>query len=114
MMMYSGKCFLDNIFDTKKVDPSVTSVWSYYPESWANIPELQCLMEFIPKFYPNVKKIELTTHSVYIIQNVESKYIRIWDKHLAVSVDTSVNDHLQHHSPAPEALKGLHVLKPAS
>ena len=106
MRLYTGKAFLDNIFDKKIVDPTVTKVWVYYPETWCNIPELQSLMDWIPKFYPNVTKIDIETHSVYIIQTVRSSQIGIYDKH---SDFPQQYDHMQHRAPAPEALKGLHV-----
>ena len=110
MMLYSGKAFLDNIFDKKIVDQTVTKVWAYYPETWCNIPELQSLVEWIPKFYPNVTKIDIETHSVYIIQTVRASQIGIYDKHSDFPQEP--HDHMRHLAPAPEALKGLHVCSP--
>lgn len=112
MMLYSGKAFLDNIFDKKVVDPSVTTVWAYYPETWCNIPELQALMDWIPKFYPNVTKIDITTHSVYIIQTVRAQQIGIYDKHSDFPQNHGTDCHLKHLAPPPEAFKGLHVCSP--
>lgn len=110
MRLYMGKAFLDNIFDKKIVDQNVTKVWAYYPETWCNIPELQSLVEWIPKFYPNVTKIDIETHSVYIIQTVRSSQIGIYDKHSDFPQEP--HDHMRHLAPAPEALKGLHVCSP--
>ena len=110
MRLYMGKAFLDNIFDKKIVDQNVTKVWAYYPETWCNIPELQSLVEWIPKFYPNVTKIDIETHSVYIIQTVRASQIGIYDKHSDFPQEP--HDHMRHLAPAPEALKGLHVCSP--
>ena len=112
MMLYSGKAFLDNIFDKKVVDPTVTKVWAYYPETWCNIPELQALMDWIPKFYPNVTKIDITTHSVYIIQTVRAPQIGIYDKWADFPQCHDADCHLKHLAPSPEALKGLYVFSP--
>jgi len=110
MRLYMGKAFLDNIFDKKIVDQTVTKVWAYYPETWCNIPELQALVEWIPKFYPNVTKVDIETHSVYIIQTVRASQIGIYDKHSDFPQEP--HDHMRHLAPAPEALKGLHVCSP--
>jgi len=51
----------------------------YYSETWCNILELRALPEWMTQFYPNVKKITIYTHSVYIIQCVHHEHIKIID-----------------------------------
>lgn len=104
MFLYSGKHFIDNIFDKKIVDEETTEVFMYYPETWANIPELQNLISFILYFYPNVKKIDITTHSVYVIQTAHSENIRIYDKHEEYP---QTSDPMKRLSPLPDIFEGL-------
>jgi len=78
-LMYQGKFALEDIFDNKKGDDSL-SLYFEYPERWANILELWALVDRIPILYPKIQKVEIKTHSVYIIQCVRSSQISICDK----------------------------------
>lgn len=104
MLLYVGRGILENIFDKKVIDKKTTDVGIRYPETWCNIPELQCLVEWIPHFYPNVEKVTIETHSVYIIQTVRSEQIGIYDNPADFP---SIVKPEQHLAPSPEAFKGL-------
>lgn len=106
MLLYQGKHFLDNIFDIKKEDNKTTEVFIYYPETWANIIELRGLVDFVFHFYPNIQRLEITTHSVYIVQTVYSEHIRIYDQNNEYPETTDPQKHM---SPPPESFNGLHV-----
>lgn len=77
MMVYMGKTYIDNAFETEKIDGTVKDIYIQYPERWTNILEQRALVYRIMRFYPNLKKLVITTHSVYIIQCVRSAVIRI-------------------------------------
>jgi hypothetical protein len=68
MFAYVGMPILANLFDACKVDEKTKTVNLYYPERWANILEQRALLERIVALYPNIEKVDITTHSVYIIQ----------------------------------------------
>lgn len=110
MMLYSGRHFLENIFDAKKIDEKTKDVWFYYPETWANIPELQALVDFTFYFYPNIEKLRITTHSVYIVQTVRSEHMLVDNGKDLYPQTGKVMDHF---SPPPKPFEGLHVLKPS-
>lgn len=79
MQMYIGKSIVDNIFENKVVDEKTKNITIYYPDTWCNILELRQLTEWLLHFYPNLLKLRIYTHSVYIIQCVRSEHIRIID-----------------------------------
>lgn len=107
-LLYIGRHFLDNIFDRKIVDEQTTEVFFYYPETWANIAELRALMRFTFHFYPNIKKLSVVTHSVYIIQTVQSENIRIMDD---PSEFSESDDPKKFMSPKPDNDRGLMVFR---
>lgn len=79
MESYMGRGVLDNCFDKFKIDEETTNVFFSFPERWLNILEQRCLYDRLDKYYPNLKKITIKTHSVYIIQCTQASYIRIVD-----------------------------------
>jgi hypothetical protein len=105
MLLYVGKSILDNIFDKKQIDEKTTSVGLYYPETWCNIPELQCLLNFIVYFYPNLEELTITTHSVYIIQNTRREQCGIYDDVSKYEMANATP--MTHFCASPEAFKGL-------
>ncbi len=104
MFIYRGKSILENIFDKKKIDTKTKQIDIYYPENWCNIPELQALVDWIPHFYPNVEKVNIETHSVYIIQTVRSKQIGIYDDPTEYPQTNKPEEYL---APSPAAFEGL-------
>lgn len=105
MFIYSGKQILENIFDKKVVDKKTTDVCLYYPETWCNIPELQSLTTFVTYFYPNLEKLEITTHSVYIIQCTHREQCRIYDNHFDYSMENATP--MTHFCASPDEFGGL-------
>jgi hypothetical protein len=79
MMVYMGKSYVDNAFDGEKVDKDTTDIYIQYPERWTNLLEQRVLVYRLMRFYPNLKKMTITTHSVYTIQCVHHEVIRIYD-----------------------------------
>lgn len=66
-------------------------------------------MNFVFHFYPNIKKLRITTHSVYIIQNVDSEHIRVFDENEKYPrVADTPNTHF---CDKPDVFKGLHTVK---
>ena len=107
MFLYVGRPILENIFDKKLINENVKEIYIRYPETWCNIPELQCLMDWIPHFYPNVEKIDIETHSVYIIQNVRADQIRIHDN--PADYPASNNKPTDRFCPEQKQFEGLWV-----
>jgi len=107
MALYMGKSILDNVFDKKVIDEKTKSIHIHYPETWCNIPELQCLVDFIFHFYPNIEKLDIITHSVYIIQNVSSQHMGIYDK--PEDYPSGVTKPTQHLAPPQKGFTGLHI-----
>lgn len=108
MRLYVGRSILENIFDKKVVDEKTKEIYLYYPETWCNIPELQKLMDFIVYFYPNIEKLVIETHSVYIIQNVHAKNIKIYDDPAEYPQS---NDPMKHLAPSDSYTGQLQVFK---
>jgi hypothetical protein len=72
MESYMGRHVLDNCFDQFKIDEKTTSVFLSFPERWLSILEQRVLFNRLAAFYPNLKKVEIKTHSVYIVQCTHS------------------------------------------
>lgn len=106
MFLYVGRPILENIFDKKQIDEHTKEICIRYPETWCNIPELQCLVDWIPHFYPNIEKLDIETHSVYILQTVRKEHIGIYDKPDSFPC-TSENNPLTHFAPTQQPFKGL-------
>lgn len=77
MMMHFGLGILKRIFDEERVDESISSATFYYPERWMNIVEERSLYDRLAKYCPNLKKVEIVTQSVYIIQCTASPSVLI-------------------------------------
>jgi hypothetical protein len=109
MLMYMGKTHLDNIFDKCQVDEKTTSLHFEYPERWTNIIEQRALLERIPLLYPNIKKVTIKTHSVYIIQCTHSKQVGICDD-ASKYPEKDYKDLSIRYCPLPSETKGLYVM----
>ena len=79
MFTHIGFGVLENLFDLGKVDFGTTSITLMYPERWTNILEQRAIMDRIFVLYPNIEKLRITTHSVYIIQCTHNGCIGICD-----------------------------------
>lgn len=82
----------------------IESIHLEYPERWCNILEQRALMGRLFKYYPNIKLLTITTHSVYIIQCVYSQHIGIYDNYKDFP---DLHDDGQRLSPLPNEFKGL-------
>ena len=108
MLMYQGKTCLDNIFDKLKIDEETTKVHLEYPERWTNILEQRTLFYKISFFYPNIQKLTIKTHSVYIIQCIQNDYIGICDDHSKFPQE-NYTDPQSRYCPFPNEMNGLMV-----
>jgi hypothetical protein len=79
MFTHMGYNQLENIFDIGRVDKKLKEMNIIYPERWTNILEQKALLERIPILYPNIEKVTITTHSVYIIQCTQAAQVGICD-----------------------------------
>jgi hypothetical protein len=110
---YIGRNVIDNIFENLQVDEKTKEIQIYYPERWCNILEQRALLSRIPLLYPNIEKVTITTHSVYIIQCTERTQCGIYDDATqypeceADSVDINVR-----YCPPRQRLDGIQVFKP--
>ena len=75
-----GYYVLQNCFDKFETDYDTKEVFLSFPEKFLNILEQRMLIQRLEKFYPNLKKVTIKTHSVYIIQTVHSENIHIVDE----------------------------------
>jgi hypothetical protein len=75
MFVYRGKSILEQMFDKCEVDPSVEEFDLEYPERWANLLELRALPDRMLVCFPNLKKVFIQTHSVYLIQSVRNGHV---------------------------------------
>lgn len=76
---YCGKPYIENIFDDLIIDNKLTDIYIEYPERWCNLCEQRALLTRIPLLYPNIKKVKILTHSVYIIQCANREQVIIYD-----------------------------------
>ena len=79
MFAYMGKNILEIMFDKLTIDKSIKSFHLEYPERWANILELRAIPIRMISCFPNLERVTIKTHSVYIIQCVVAEHIRICD-----------------------------------
>ena len=79
MMTHVGYGIIENLFEHGKVDEETTSIGLVYPERWTNILEQRAILERIQVLYPNIEKVRITTHSVYIIQCTHNGCVGICD-----------------------------------
>lgn len=113
MKMCMGQHIIYNLFDTLKVDGETKSFHIEYPERWTNILELRALPERIPKLYPNIERVSITTHSVYIIQCVHKEHIAIMDNPDDYP-EKNVADITTRCCPSRQDCKGLYVVTNSS
>jgi len=66
--LHMGRGVLDNIFDERVVEARTTHIFLSYPERWTNIIEQRLILPRVAHYYPNLKYLQIKTHSVYIIQ----------------------------------------------
>lgn len=111
MFMYRGKSILETMFDKCAVDQNVTEFDMYYPERWANILELRAIPERMLVCFPNLKKVTITTHSVYIIQCTHSKNILV-DRDAEKYPENSYGDLNVRYCDPPNGMKGLYAITP--
>ena len=65
-----GMNVLQGLFDEMRMMPEITEVSLSFPENWLNIIEQRALFQRLGHYCPNLKKVQIKTHSVYIIQCV--------------------------------------------
>ena len=67
MEAYLGRGVLESLFDRMEMRPDVTDLVLSFPERWLNIVEQWALYRRLVKYCPNLKTVEIKTHSVIII-----------------------------------------------
>ncbi len=80
--VYMGKSIIENLFDKVQVDEKTKEIFLQYPERWCNILEQRKILHRITLLYPNIQKVTIVTHSVYIIQCTHHEQIGICDQDL--------------------------------
>ena len=80
MLLYLGQGLLSDLFDSDKDITDTTEIQLYYPERWLNILEQRALFDIIMDRCPNIRKIMITTHCVYIMQCTPNGCLFICDK----------------------------------
>lgn len=73
MLEYVGKHILDNCFDIMQISSQNSPIILVFPERWLNVIEERALIPRLEYYYPNVTEVTIHTHSVYIIQCIDSK-----------------------------------------
>ena len=108
--MYQGQRQLEQMFDEGVIDDTVDTIHFEYPERWCNIIELRAIPERMMECFPNLKKVTIKTHSVYIIQCVHRQHIGICDiENRELYKDVGYKDPSVKYCPMPEEFKGLMV-----
>lgn len=72
---------IHNVFEDLKIDDKKEEINIMFPERWSNILEQRALVPRLWYYYPNLKKLTITTHSVYIIQCVHRENTLISDNY---------------------------------
>jgi hypothetical protein len=109
MLMYMGRSILEQMFDKCEIDEKTEIIHLEYPERWANILELRAIPERIPVCFPNIKKVTIVTHSVYIIQCVHNTHINMCDNNLITQYpEEKYADLKTRYCPLPGHLEGLY------
>lgn len=75
--MFMGMNQLKSMFKTEQIDASCTTLFLSFPERWLNVIQQRCLFDRCKKFLPNLKKLTIKTHSVYIIQCTRAENVLI-------------------------------------
>ena len=113
MLMYMGKGHLETMFDKCTVDEETTSIHLEYPERWCNILELRAIPERMLVVFPNLEKVTIVTHSVYIIQCVRKDHIGIYDDPSEFPEENYTDLNTRYCKP-PDKFQGLWVGTPTS
>lgn len=79
MESYMGRDVLDNCFEHFKIDRDRKEIFMSFPERWLNIIEQHALYDRLHVYYPNLKKVQIKTHSVYLVQCTYSNDCKIVD-----------------------------------
>jgi hypothetical protein len=79
MEMYMGRPVLETLFDTMREDRKTTSVFLSFPEQWLNIIEQRQIYDRCRLYLPNLQRIQIKTHSVYIVQVTYASDIFMFD-----------------------------------
>ncbi len=112
MLAYVGITSLKNIFDELIIDDKKQELCFVYPERWTNIIEQRALLTRIQLIYPAIKTVDITTHSVYIVQCTNREYIRIYDDPGYYPEEFGGYENINvRYSPNPSVSEGLMVLK---
>lgn len=85
MEMYVGLRVLEGLFDRMEEQPDVTDLFLSFPERFLNILEQRALYRRLERYCPNLKSVQIKTHSVYIIQCTANTCCGIVDS--AVGID---------------------------
>lgn len=80
-VVYAQFCkeVLRKVFDSDAVDPLTRSISLSYPERWANYHELTSLPYRLLLTFPNIQKIDIKTHSSYMVTGVHHEHITLVD-----------------------------------
>lgn len=89
-----GRNVLESMFDKLEQRPDITSLFLAFPENHLNLVEQRQLYDRCQHYLPNLKKLEIKTHSVHIIQCTSNNSAYMMDD------ASTCNDH----SPITERL----------
>lgn len=93
MEMFMGRNVLESIYDRMEVT-DIDTLFLSFPERWLNIIEQRQLFQRLEKYCPNLKEVQLKTHSPFIIQCSPNKCCILMDKTLPDDYDlTKKNYH---------------------
>jgi len=87
MEMFMGRGVLESLYDRMEVRKDVKSLFLSFPEHWLNITEQRQLFERLAKYCPNLKEVDIKTHSVYIIQCTPNKCAYMMDETIPEHTD---------------------------
>lgn len=120
MFQYRGKSILEQMFDKCEVDPSVEEFDLEYPERWANLLELRAIPDRMLVCFPNLRKVLVQTHSVYLVQSVHNGHVfveQLLDEDgnkITYYDEGNATDLTKRYCPPNRECKGLMVISPAS
>jgi len=77
MEAYFGMGILESMFDKMEQRPGIEDLVLSFPERWLNIVEQRQLLERIEKYLPDIKRVDIKTHSPFIIQCTPNECARV-------------------------------------
>ena len=92
MTFYIGFSVYTNIFDKRIISQDSGNVSLVYPERFLNIVEQRMLCSLFWYYNPNVTKVQVLTHSVYIIQCTRKECIKMAHFKYQDEMDMTEND----------------------